>query len=741
MSAANGNSKIDVPPAFGATEAAHRNPVTVLWRRRWIIVTCLILSVVGAVIYLKVATPIYQSNAKIYIRQDAARVISVDPTLGLNATQNFLQTQCALIQSQAILEMVLAEPGIRDLKSFPPGADVLGMLRRMVTATVGRRDDLITISARSTEPGDAPKIANAVVVAFTKYQEAQSRSTTRELLDLLSAKKREVDTDLEAKHALMLDFKLKNAKFSFGGDGITPQIQRMNELTSTLTRIELERIAAVSEYEEAKQVMSDPVRVRQFMETRQFKSETAQLRAEWRAAQQKLAGYSVSYLPDNPNLGGILATLEKLKEEMAAEDRATLEAHVFGLERQVLAARRKEDELKRLQNEQSLEVREYNTVAAQFEKLNDELERAKRDFNSLDEKIRQFSRAENATGLNVSPVESAVISRLPIEPDTSTSLSYALILGAILGSGLAFLRDWMDQRLQSAEEIKQALGVPVLGAVPHISGSVTPSQRGLYIHNEPMSDVAEAYRTVRTAVYFGNDGVVPKTILITSPAPGDGKTTLASNLAIAMAQAGNRILLLDADFRKPTQHKIFEIDKKIGLSNVLAGASTLAEAIHHSRVPGLDILPCGPIPANPSEILNSQTFADMLEELAGQYDHVLLDSPPVMPVTDARILAASCDATVLALRSHRTTLKGAVYTRDILHAVGSQVLGVVVNDIPRRRGLYGYYYGYGEPYQYGYGHQRNRAGSNGASGSNGANGASENGNGHGSTASKAKQQA
>src|SRR5262249_30432476 len=156
-----------------------------------------------------------------------------------------------------------------------------------------------------------------------------------------------------------------------------------------------------------------------------------------------------------------------------------------------------------------------------------------------------------------------------------------------------------------------------------------------FLHNDPMSDVAEAYRTVRTAVYFGQSSGVAKTLLVTSPSPGDGKTTLASNLAIAMAQAGNRILLLDADFRKPTQHKIFELDKRMGLSSVLAGQAKLADAIQHTSVPGLDVLPCGPIPANPSEILNSQTFADLLEQLTGRYDHVLLDSPPVMPVTDA----------------------------------------------------------------------------------------------------------
>src|SRR3954470_10230803 len=133
--------------------------------------------------------------------------------------------------------------------------------------------------------------------------------------------------------------------------------------------------------------------------------------------------------------------------------------------------------------------------------------------------------------------------------------------------------------------------------------------------------------------------------------------------------------------------------------------------MHHSRISGLDVLPCGPTPANPSEILNSQTFADILDELADKYDLILLDSPPVMPVTDARILAASADATVLALRAEKSTRKGAIYSRDVLRSVGSRLLGVVVNDVPRRKGVYGYYYTDAEYYTYGYGGNRGQAAS------------------------------
>src|SRR5690606_2751592 len=182
--------------------------------------------------------------------------------------------------------------------------------------------------------------------------------------------------------------------------------------------------------------------------------------------------------------------------------------------------------------------------------------------------------------------------------------------------------------------------------IPHMSRRLTQVQRGQKVFLDPMSEVAEAFRTVRTAVYFGARSDKSKTLLVTSAMPGDGKSTSASNLAIAMAQAGQRTPLLDCDFRKPTQHIIFEVDASVGVSTVLAGREPLERAIQRTAVEGLDILPGGPIPLNPSEILNSQAFSDMIDELSVRYDHIVIDSPPVNAVTDARILGALCDVTV-----------------------------------------------------------------------------------------------
>jgi capsular exopolysaccharide synthesis family protein len=228
-------------------------------------------------------------------------------------------------------------------------------------------------------------------------------------------------------------------------------------------------------------------------------------------------------------------------------------------------------------------------------------------------------------------------------------------------------------------------------------------ERGQVVRLKPRSIVAEAYRTIRTSIFFGVSKGGARTILVTSPAPGDGKTTLASNLAIAMAQAGQRTLIIDADLRKPKQHKIFNLSSEPGLANVLAGTTRLDEAIQPGPVKGLDILSCGPQVPNPSEILNSDIFAKTLEGMVKCFDRVIIDSPPVVPVADSQIIAARCDIILLVIRAEKSTRRIIQRARDNIVGVGGHLLGAIVNNVEHKRGHYGYYGRYQSGYGYGYG--------------------------------------
>ncbi|MGH7178115.1 MAG: GumC family protein [Tepidisphaeraceae bacterium] len=698
------------------SEPPRRNPLAVVWQRRWIVAGTIALSLILATIHLFRATRVYQATSKLTVERTGPRIITNDPSADFNQASNFLNTQCEVIKSRKILQAVAEMPQCADMESFAenPG-NMVSMLKKMVSAEVGRKDDVIKVSVRTPVSKDAPVLANAVVDAYIADQNKRKTTTVKDLLAYFQKEKVRVDEHLDKKRTAKLEFQKKYADLSVGTERVNPMMDRLQRLSSALTEIQLEVLNDQAALDATKAMASEPQRVKQLLESRTFRSENAELRRQLRELQQRFVGMGSKYLPNFPDVTLIQGSIKQLNDELATEDKKTFDAYMAELDARLTTAQNSERQLQALLNEARAQVRSLSGALAELGVLQAEVEQLEKYQAGIAMRIQELSPlTDDAQPVNsVNMIEDArPIDTTQVEPQITSTLFNTLMSALALGVVLAFVRDWIDQRLRSADEIRQLTGLPILGVVPHIHTVRTASQRGLQLHLDPMSDVAESYRTIRTAVYFGVPAGSAKTLLITSPAPGDGKTTLASNLAIAMAQAGNRVLLLDADFRKPMQHKIFELEKTTGLSNVLAGEGTLSDAIHPTMIPGLDVLACGPVPANPSEVLNSQMFADILERLSAKYDHVLLDSPPVMPVTDARILAASCDATLLALRAEKSTRKAAIFARDVLNSVGARLLGVVVNDVPRRKGLYGYYYSEGEMYQYGYGARRSR--SNGA---------------------------
>jgi succinoglycan biosynthesis transport protein ExoP len=298
-------------------------------------------------------------------------------------------------------------------------------------------------------------------------------------------------------------------------------------------------------------------------------------------------------------------------------------------------------------------------------------------------------------------LEPASVPTIHSYPSRTRFLAIGMLAGAFFGFGLSWLRDLLDHRLRSVDEVAEALQLPVLGMLPHMPASREKSHVGRLVAHAPRCAIAEAVRTLRTALHFGLSGHETRTLCVTSPSPGDGKSTVASNLAIAMAQADQRVLLIDADMRKPTQHLIFEVDPPHGLSSVLSNRHPVEDLILPTGIDMLDILPCGALPANPVELLNNGFFAELLEKLKGRYDKIVVDSPPVMPVADARVIAAVADSTLLVLRAERSARRLSQAARNELWRVRAKRIGVVVNGVPSGRNhSYGYGYGYGD---YGYG--------------------------------------
>jgi capsular exopolysaccharide synthesis family protein len=678
------------------------NLIQVVWRNRWIILLTTIASLLIAFIYVIKATPIYSSTSRIYVEQSGPKILTEAEGV-MTQSKNYLYTQAELLRSTPILSAALEKPGVKQMRIFHNIDNVIAFLKKKaLDISVGRKDDIISISSDSPDPTEAAYLVNAVVDSYITYHATRKRSTSAEILKILRGEKEKSSKELADKLQAMMDFKKEHEALAFESRQGNLVIERLERLSTVLTEAQLATIEAESNYETIRDMISDPVKLKQYIESQRAstnylstENQKTELNSKLEQLEISLANRSREVTSGHPAIIAFKNDIERIKTQIEDIDIQFAQAQLAVAEQQFLAAKDRENQISKYYDEQRQQTLALNEQLAQYTILQSDWEQTKKLCDILDERIKELNVTEDVGALNISILEAAHPAKTPSSPQKTKYMALALVVGLMLGVGLALLRDWMDQKLHSAEEISTILGVPVLGVVPSMSRREDVTERGRKVYLDSKSSWAEAYRTIRTAVFFGAPKGEAKTILVTSPAPSDGKTTLVSNLAIAMAQAGQKTLILDADFRKPMQHNVFRISHEhVGLSSVLAGATNLRTAIHSTEISGLDILTRGPEVPNPSEILNSNSFTRVLKHLANAYDRIIIDSPPVNPVTDAQIIAAICDITLLVLRAEKSTRKISQRARDGLLSVGAHMLGVVVNDVPRK-GRYGYYGSYG----------------------------------------------
>lgn len=326
------------------------------------------------------------------------------------------------------------------------------------------------------------------------------------------------------------------------------------------------------------------------------------------------------------------------------------------------------------------------------------LERQRTLFNTVVDQLKQVQLAGDFNGITAQVVDPPSIS--PVRPNATLVLGVALVVGLALGVGTAVVADQLDPRLRSIDEIRQAVGLAVLGLIPRLPGGrlATPGGLGLLGHVMPRSPLAEGFRVVRTNLDLKRRARPLQVILVTSPLPGDGKTTTASNLAISLAQAGRRVLLVDADLRRPTLDAIHDLPRDCGLSQVLRDEAPIHRVVQATAVPALDLITAGPEVSDPAELLTSPRLGAFLEAARETYEAVVIDSPPLLAVADATILGGSVDGILLVLRAATIRRQDAARSVELLATIGTPSVGVVINGADRCGGGYGYGYGnYGPP--------------------------------------------
>ncbi len=683
------------------------NLLEVLWNRRIALIVCVATALGVGGVYLYRAIPVYQSVSQVYIERQGPRIMSSDD-MSMSMSQG-LAAQVEIMRSTALLDAAAKLPAMKQT-SFAANKDVspVGYLKGGLEVSPASSGDMLFVSFKSPDPADNAIIVNSVVEAFIDYHNLKRRSTAAEVLKILREEKQRLEVEFENTNRDILKFKQDNQALTFDDSSLNPEVLRLQRLTAALTEAELAMTSTRIAFEAADAVRNDPEALDAVLQQARLLGDPAAAMSETadeqRAAQlrERLAVLKDTYGELHPMVSQLQFQLKVIEAGRGGPAADPSTRYFKTLDARFQDAMATQTALRNEVDAQLAKVMRQDVNSTEFLMLQNAAQRLDRQIDLIDTRIKELNVTEDTGVLTISILEPAVATSDPIAPNHSQILAISVVMGLLVGVGGAFLLEWVDDRVRSADDLTEALGLNVLGLVPRIKGKKELSNAAMLVHHHPRSNVAEAYRTIRTALHFGTMRTGGRIILITSPQPGDGKSTVTGNLGISFAQTASKTLIIDADCRKPRQHRIHGVDKGAGLAGVLSGEVMLEDAIRVTDVPNLHVLPCGPVPANPSEMLNTGAFEELLEEVSEQYEWVLVDSAPVVAVADARVIAAVADATVLVVRadtSRRRVIEAAI---DALESVGARVVGAVVNAVSQSRGGYGSYGRYGY-YSYGYG--------------------------------------
>jgi capsular exopolysaccharide synthesis family protein len=710
--------------------------VRVVYKRRWVAIPVFLLIVIVGTLNAARQTPIYRARTQLMIEKDSPSVATLDQMFQSQdgwSNDEFYQTQYRILQSRTLAKRTLDELKLWSgplgnvpppKASLDPMSLVMGGVARLTAlvssqreappatpaAAVGSTDEtalqsdridafkggvsiepirnsrLVDILYTSADPAFASQAANAVARAYIAQSLELRFSESKEAADWLSEQLSEQRKQLQTSEAALQAYRERNGAVSVTDSASNIVVQRLTDLNGALTKAKTERINKEALYNQLKSAESNG----------QLDSIPAvlsndyiqKLRSEVADLQRQQAQLAERYGERHAEMIKIRTAIELADAKLKNEISKTVES----IRNQYQSALSEERSLQSALDAQKGEALSLNRKGIEFGVLQREADSNKQIYESLMQRTKDAGISSERKATNIRVVDAAEIPRAPIAPNLQRSMVLSLVAGLTVSLGLVFFVEYLDSRLKTPNDLKQHLGVPFLGMIPSIPrGKDNPNP---LIHVVGLSNFSEAFKTVRTNVLFSSaeDGV--RSLVVTSASPGEGKSICSANIAVAMAQTGLRVLLVDADMRRPRVHEIFDLPQEPGLSNLLTGNARASETIQKSSVPGLWLMPAGHIPPNPAELLSSPRFVDFLGALEDHFDWVVLDTPPVLVVTDSVIVGNRATGVAFVVGADLTSRHAARNALDQLTHANVTVIGAILNgaDVKRHGHYYGSYY-------------------------------------------------
>lgn len=555
-----------------------------------------------------------------------------------------------------------------------------------------RNSRLVDITYRSTHPRLATAVINAHAAAYIDRNLEFRLVTSLDATDWLSEQLEEQRQVVEASETALYRYRQEHDAVSLE-DRENIVVQRLAELSAAHTRAKTELISKESAYRQLDALAGngDAIDALPAIVSNSF---IQQVRAE-------LAGLERDRAEKEENLGALHPDMISVQSAIVvAETRLQVEIDkvVESVRNEYLAAESQERSLARELDAQKHEALAMNEMGIGYGVLARDAESNRQIYDSLLQRAKETGVSAELRSSNIRIVDEAEVPTDPISPRKGQILLIALLLGTMGGAGVAFFFEYLDDRIKSPDDLKTHLGLPSLGMIPAVPTKQLTAGLPPLINNGVPPRFSEALRSVRTGVLFST-AQAKRSFIVTSTGPSEGKSVVASNLGIGLAQAQQRVLLIDADMRRPTLHTTLGSDQEPGLSNLLVGDAKAQEAIRKTSVPGLWLLPSGLIPPNPAELLGSEKFKALLDSLVDQFDWVLIDSPPVMAVTDASVVAHWAAGVIFVIGADMTSRRAAQQAIDQLESANGRLVGGVLNRVNLKQNSYYYSQYYRSQYQ------------------------------------------
>ena len=716
----------------------------VLQKRRWSILACLLITIITTAIVTFAMRPIYRGTTTIQINKESSQIVDFKEILAINTMDlDYYQTQYKILESRSLAKRVIQALGLSKHPEFLPQnenspfqiwrSNLLTQLSNWLTSqnqgrgplsenekeTANetqiidefldklkiepiRNSRLVRIHFDSHYPDLAPQTSNSLAAMYVKQNLETRFTATEQAKEWLTGQLADLKGKVEKSDEALQAFGSKHDIISLE-EKENIVMRRLSELNEALAKAETERMGKEALYQQTQSQNSDSLpAILENKLVQELKQTSIQLEAEYMKHSETL------FKPDWPEMKRLKEQMETVQNRLNSE----MKKIVAGLKNEYDSSLRKEFLLRNAFTEQKAKAMEMQQNAIQYNILKREADTNKELYRGLLQRMKEAGVSAGIIASNIQVVDQAEMPTKPFKPSKELNLLLAAVVGLFLGVGLAFFLEHLDDTVKTPEDLEGLIQLPSFGIVPeaaHARRKLLDSNNScpveLITSGHPKSMLSEAYRSIRTSILLSTSGKPPRTIAISSPNPGEGKTTTVINTGIVLSQTGVQVVLIDADMRKPRLHQIFGKENGVGLSNFLSGNAELESVIKNSEIPNLYYIPSGPIPPNPSELLGSALFKDMIEGLGSRFNHLLIDSPPLLAFSDSVIISTNVDGVIMVVIDGKTPRETLQRSKEVLLQVDARILGVVINRAKIRGGEYGSYY---HRYYYYYGDEEKR---------------------------------